>query len=401
MSFDIRTSLSVRVEASDPATDLLGAWTPGSGFFFEHARGGVVGVDAAAVVTVAPGPDQVGRGAALARELLERCDGETIIVGAFPFDGRTPAVLTVPRLTLRRLADGRIMRITVGGPCDVPAFERVEHARAEVRTSPVPEPEAYVEAVKLARERIAAGELDKVVLARMLVAHADHDFDRRALLARLRDTEPDAFVFAAGGFIGATPELLVRRLGEQLETTPLAGTAPRGTGSSADEAAARALLASSKDRAEHALVVDAVRAALTPVCSSLDVPAEPVTVCTSKVWHLATPVLGRLCAPAPDALALVARLHPTPAVCGTPTHAAMTAIAELERIDRTLYAGAVGWMDSRGDGEWAVALRCAEVRGRMAMLFAGAGIVADSDPDAELAETDAKFRAMLDALGYA
>jgi isochorismate synthase len=132
----------------------------------------------------------------------------------------------------------------------------------------------------------------------------------------------------------------------------------------------------------------------------MDIEPEPHTVATSKVWHLATNIAGRLREPI-DALSLAALLHPTPAVCGTPREAARTAIKELEQIERALYAGAVGWVDARGDGEWAVALRCAEMQGRIALLFAGAGIVADSDPEAELAETDAKFRSMLEALGYA
>jgi len=146
--------------------------------------------------------------------------------------------------------------------------------------------------------------------------------------------------------------------------------------------------------------VEAVRAALEPWCERIDVPSEPGLLHTSTLWHLATEVTGALRTPVPSALELAAQLHPTPAVAGTPRDAAMRAIADLEAIDRTLYAGTVGWMDARGDGEWAVALRCAEVQGSLALVFAGAGIVAASEPEAELAETDAKMRAMLDALGY-
>src|SRR5438874_1665154 len=152
-------------------------------------------------------------------------------------------------------------------------------------------------------------------------------------------------------------------------------------------------MASEKDRAEHRLVVDAVRAALEPVCVSLGIEPQPHTLSTSKVWHLATDVVGKT-RDRVDALSLVSLLHPTPAVCGTPREAARAAIKELEQIERVLYAGIVGWMDARGDGEWAVVLRCAEMQGRIALLFAGAGIVADSDPEAELAGAGAKFRKM-------
>ncbi|MGZ4242325.1 MAG: isochorismate synthase, partial [Actinomycetota bacterium] len=197
-----------------------------------------------------------------------------------------------------------------------------------------------------------------------------------------------------------SPELLVARTGDRVRARPLAGTAARGRDTASDDAAGRALLASAKDRGEHALVVDAVRAALEPVCARLDMDPAPGLLATSKVWHLATELRGTL-AERLDALSLAARLHPTPAVCGTPRDAARAAITELEQIERTLYAGLVGWTDATGDGEWAVVLRCAEMQGRIALLFAGAGVVADSDPEAELAETDAKFRSMLEALGYA
>jgi isochorismate synthase len=234
----------------------------------------------------------------------------------------------------------------------------------------------------------------------MLIAQSDHEFDRRALLARLRAAEPDAFTFAAGGFIGASPELLVARSGDRVRARPLAGTIARRSDAGEDQVAAKGLLESKKDRAEHALVVEAVRNALAPACTTLEIDPHPHTLATSKVWHLATNVSGRLRASV-DALALASLLHPTPAVCGTPREAARAVIRELEQIERALYAGLVGWVDAHGDGEWAVVLRCAEMQGRIALLFAGAGIVADSDPEAELAETDAKFRSMLEALGYA
>ncbi|MGH2726117.1 MAG: isochorismate synthase, partial [Actinomycetota bacterium] len=205
---------------------------------------------------------------------------------------------------------------------------------------------------------------------------------------------------AAGGLVGASPELLVARSGPQVRASAVAGTLPRA-GPAADARAAARLLGSAKEQAEHAVVVDAVRAALKGICDPLHVAAEPSVLWMRTVLHLATDVRGVLRRPDLGALDLAARLHPTPAVCGAPTDVALGLIRELEPIDRALYAGMVGWTDARGDGQWAVALRCAEVQGRIALLFAGAGIVAASDPEAELVETDAKLSSMLDALGCA
>lgn len=354
-------------------TDPLAQWQPGEGFYFEHRDRTIVATGAQRTITIPAGQDQVARAADAA--------AGSFVVGALPFAPTVPATLTVPAdLDVR---DGPAARH------DLPS-----HEKSPLRITSVPAPQDYVDAVEKARARIRAGELDKVVLARMLVAQATHTFDRRALLAHLRAVEPDAYVFAAHGFIGASPELLVSRLGSRVRAQPLAGTIARGPD------AEQILLTSVKDRTEHEFVVEAVRAALEPVSTSLRVEG-PSVVATSKVLHLATSVEGELRAPAPTSLELAARLHPTPAVCGTPTAVAQDVIGELEAIDRALYAGLVGWSSADGDGEWAVSLRCAEVAGRIALLFAGAGIVADSDPAAELAETDAKFRSMLEALGQA
>ena len=415
--------LEGRAELLDGAAgppDLLGFHDPDGGFFFEHGATGVVGVGAAATIVVPAGPNQVERAADRAEEALRafHADGGPgpVVVGALPFDGLTPATLVIPRTAVSRLADGRVWRLTVGPDADAdadtgrgagpagsvdPRRDAGARTAAPLEVTSVPEPRAFVHAVEEARRRIHAGRLEKVVLARMLVARADHAFDRLALLARLRASEPDGYVFAVHGFLGASPELLVARDGVTVTANALAGTAARRSDPSADAAVASALLASAKDRREHDLVVDAVRDALGAACDELDVDDAPSAVRTSAVWHLSTRVRGTLRAPAPSSLRLASLLHPTPAVCGTPRDAATAAIRELEAIDRTLYAGVVGWMDARGDGEWAVALRCAEVQGRIALLFAGAGIVADSDPAAELDETDAKFRSMLNALGYA
>lgn len=399
----VATELAARATRLDGNPDLLTFFTPDDGVFFEHPSRALVTAGAAYTISVPGGPDLVGRAARAASDALARVrwEGDTppVVVGALPFGEDTPATLVIPRLTLVRRG-GETWKVVVGRDIDVVPEVVATLPRGSLRVTSVPDPNAYVAAVAEARRRIREGTLEKVVLARILIAQSDHEFDRRALLARLRAAEPGAFTFAAGGFIGASPELLVAREGSTVRARPLAGTIARRTNDEEDREAARRLIASTKDRAEHALVVEAVRAALEPVCTSLDVDAAPHTLATSKVWHLATDVAGTMREPL-DALSLVALLHPTPAVCGTPRGAARNAIKELEQIERALYAGAVGWMDARGDGEWAVALRCAEMQGRIALLFAGAGIVADSDPEAELAETDAKFRSMLEALGYA
>jgi isochorismate synthase len=198
--------------------------------------------------------------------------------------------------------------------------------------------------------------------------------------------------------LGATPEVLVQRRGKIVMSTPLAGTAPRSADAAADRDAAERLRASAKDAVEHRIVVEAVADTLAPLCTALTVDQRPSLRGTATVWHLATGIRGLLRAPEPSALDLAAALHPTPAVCGTPRDVALRTIGEIESVARSLYAGFVGWMDGDGDGEWAVSLRCLEVRGETARLFAGAGIVEASDPAAELAETDLKFRTLLEAI---
>ena len=212
------------------------------------------------------------------------------------------------------------------------------------------------------------------------------------MLARLRAQQPGCFVYAASGVLGASPELLVARSGATVVSRPLAGTLALGD-HDPDE-----LRASPKDAREHRLVVEALVASLDPWCVRLHAAPEPEVDTFADVAHLATPIYGSLREPAPDAVTLVRALHPTPAVAGTPTAAALAAIARLEPQGRGRYAGPVGWVDAHGDGEWAIALRGASVDTAHALLHAGAGIVAGSDPDAEWLETEAKLQPMLTAL---
>ena len=257
-------------------------------------------------------------------------------------------------------------------------------------------------AVATAVERIKAGRLQKVVLARDLFASGSGLIDERLLLGRLADRYPDCYTFACGGLVGATPELLIKRQDLRISSLVLAGTAPRGDDPARDAALGTALLASAKDTEEHGYAAAGVRQSLAPLCDQLTVAPRPVLLRLANVQHLATTISGRLAVRAdgtsPSVLALADALHPTAAVCGTPAETAMELIRELEGMDRGRYAGPVGWVDSAGNGEWGIALRCAELDGTRARLFAGGGIVADSDPAAELAEAQAKFRPMQTAL---
>jgi menaquinone-specific isochorismate synthase len=263
----------------------------------------------------------------------------------------------------------------------------------------IPGRAVWTESVRRILATIDAGEVRKVVLARQLVVEGGGSFDRRVILDRLRRSHPSCFTYAAGDFVGASPELLIRRRGGEVASCPMAGTVRRGDTPEEDEALVAGLRRSVKETEEHRLLVEAVVSALAPVCAEPPTAGEPDVVRFPTVSHLATRVSGVLREPAPSALALAGLLHPTPAVGGLPRAEALAAIAALEGFDRGLYAGPVGWVDAHGDGEFAVALRGAQLDGPRARLVAGAGIVAGSDPDAEWAETEAKLRPMLAAVG--
>jgi menaquinone-specific isochorismate synthase len=254
--------------------------------------------------------------------------------------------------------------------------------------------------VATALDRIAAGEVEKVVLARDLVAESAEPVDLRRPLARLAATYPGCWTFAVDGLLGATPEMLVRLDLGLVTSRVLAGTIRRTGDDSHDLVNAASLARSSKDLEEHEYAVRSVADALAPHCTGMNVPETPFVLHLPNVMHLATDVTG-VVGDGWTSLRLAASLHPTAAVCGTPTEAARRVIADVEGLDRGRYAGPVGWMDARGDGEWGIALRCAEVDpadGRRLRLFAGCGIVAGSDPEAELAESAAKLVPMRDAL---
>jgi isochorismate synthase len=249
---------------------------------------------------------------------------------------------------------------------------------------------------------IEHGKFEKVALARSLQVRVEHPIDIGRVLGRLRGAYPTASIFAFAHddvcLLGATPERLVGVRSGIVRASGLAGTARRGTTAGEDALLGRQLLESSKDRHEHAVVVDMLRAAFAELCVDTHAPAEPRLVKLNNVQHLYTPVTGRLRAPF-TLLDLIDRLHPTPAVGGLPRAAALDHIRLREGLDRGWYAAPIGWLDARGEGDFAVALRCGVVQGKQALIFAGAGIVQDSDPDEEYAETWLKFQPMLGALG--
>ncbi len=321
-----------------------------------------------------------------------------IALGALPFDARGPAALMAPQI-VRRSAS-------------LPDWPTMPLPRVRIAAE-IPVRDVHRDRIRRALHELRAPNpsLHKVVLARALRLTADTPLDPRAVLRRLLLADPDAFGYlvdltpAGDGYrgaalVGASPELLVARDGDRVLCRPFAGSAPRSPDPGTDVATGTALARSAKNRREHQLVVDAMRAALEPLCSDLTIPAGPQLSRTAKLWHLSTSITGRLRKSCTTALDLVLALHPTPAVGGSPTRAACDLITALEG-DRGFYAGAVGWCDERGDGRWAVSIRGAQLAAdrRSALAHAGGGIVAESDPDDEVDETTMKFATILAALG--
>jgi isochorismate synthase len=416
-------SIETRAEPLGEAFDLLAAYRPHMGFLFDRNGFGVAGADGILTPgarTLADLADPFRR----VRPAIGRGgDVAPFAAGGIAFSssptGAASHGLMIAHRAVRRGHAGT-WRIDTAVPPDVAAdvaadvalarpFERLvpasPHAAfAAVQVREVPSASDYGEAVRRAVERIRAGALRKVVLARTIEVDAGRTLDPRRLAHRLRAVDPDAYTFAVptanGILVGASPELLISRFGRRVRSNPLAGSAPRSGDPAEDRAAADALLCSAKNREEHAIVVDAVAGVLEPLCEELRWDPAPVLRETPNVWHLSTSFDGLLRDPPLTVLELVAALHPTPAVAGSPTEEALATIAELESFDRGSYAGPVGWVDAGGDGEFAIALRCAELRGDRAILYAGAGIVAESHPASEIDETDRKFRAFLDALRW-
>ncbi len=356
-------------------------------------------------------------------DAVRRPGSGVVALGALPFLSALEGHLIVPRFTMGigRDPDGTTHRwATAVGPLDLPLpgtdelFDAViwqygdagPSADVTVTDQTTTLPGAgYRELVARAVATMNApgAELGKVVLARSVTAELSGDLPLSTVVRRLRAHEPHCTIFSFpvpnGTFFGASPELLIARHGRRISCHPLAGTIARGDTARADADAQGHLAGSAKDRAEHRFVVDAITDALRPLCSELTVPDEPSLVAFRSVAHLGTRIEGRLRAPIP-VLNLLALVHPTPAVGGTPRDVALTMIAEGEPAPRDYWAGPVGWVDAHGDGEWMVGIRSARLHpdGTAVTLHAGSGVVAASDPDAEAAETDVKLASVLESL---
>lgn len=324
-------------------------------------------------------------------------DAPAIVIGVIPFDPRRPAFLYRPARALRQENPGPGQ----GSDATCPLEVAEQH----------PDPDGYREIVGRAIASIGSTALDKVVLGRCVTVDSPREPCADEVFARLRRGNPDAYVFRVelggglggcfeepGVLLGASPELVLSCTGSLVETLPLAGTTPRDADPAADKAAAQTLLRSGKDLAEHSHVVRAVAEAFGRHTDEVELPEGPRLVATPVVWHLGTPVKGRL-KPGHSPLHLLYDLHPTPAVCGWPSTAARDFIARNEGFDRGMFTGLVGWVDARGDCEWALVLRAGLLQGHRATVFAGAGIVVGSDPRLELLETAAKMKTFVSALG--
>jgi menaquinone-specific isochorismate synthase len=397
------------VEVDDPG-ELLG-WLPaGHAFGFLRGGDGIVGWGEA----VRLGPDHLrsdlsatvadALSAMTVRDDVGVPGSGPVAIVSLAFDpADRESVVVVPKVLLGR-REGRcwLTLVMPPGAVQVPALRR----RPTVAADPVdahvaaevPPSADWAASVAAAVQRLAAGELDKVVLARAVDIEAAAPLDARAIAARLAERFPACFTYICDGLVGASPELLVRRIGRHAESLVLAGTIRRGATAEEDAALAHELIESAKDAHEHRLAVESVREVFAALASDVDVEPAPQLLRLANVSHLATHVTAWLPATAPSALALVEALHPTAAVGGTPRADALRVIRELEAAPRGRYAAPVGWVDANGDGEFAIALRCAQLSGRSARLWAGNGIVAESDPEAEVAETDAKLDAVMAAL---
>jgi menaquinone-specific isochorismate synthase len=395
----------------DHTEALLDRVPPDAPVCWLRAGAGLVGWGAAATIRTA-GPTRFADADKWWAETTSRADvrdevGEPgtglVCFGSFAFaDEPGDSVLVVPSVILGRRGD-RAWVTTIGrGPGAVPTVVEAEPLRPPSNVAFADgalNGEQWMSVVADAVARISVGDLEKVVLARDLLATADEPLDVRWPLQRLAADYPTCWTFHVDGLLGATPEMLVRRERGLVTSRVLAGTIRRTGDDDHDLTLAAHLAHSSKDLEEHEYAVRSVADALDPHCSSMNVPEAPFVLHLPNVMHLATDVAGVVHdAETVSSLRLAEALHPSAAVGGTPTPIATALIAELEGMDRGRYAAPVGWMDASGDGEWGLALRSATVSGRTARLFAGCGIVAESDPESELAEAQAKFVPVRDSL---
>ncbi len=402
--------------------DLL-AFAGCDGWLFADEHGGIAGRGEALRISLPRGLSDLADVEAAAGTLrsivtvdeLGRPGCGPLALGALAFDPAEPGYLVVPAVVVG--CDGDVSWVTTVGPvasaCSPHGGSAPVKPRADVLDFPPrpagSSPERFTLTPTLshadwqgiiagALDEIACGTFDKVVLARRIDIEADRDFVVTEVLERLAALYPSCTLFKMEDFIGASPELLVRRHGAEVDSHPLAGTVARSGDGRDDERLVASMMGSPKTRREHRVVVDAIADVLRPLCEALDVPDTPSVMSMRNVSHLASHIRGRLVPGAPSALGLVARIHPTPAVGGYPTEAALRYLQKVEGFDRGRYAGPVGWFDSRGDGCFALGIRSALIQGRHASIFAGNGIVAGSEPAGELTETQLKLQALLSAL---
>ena len=385
-------------EITDKQLDLTG-FAGDDGFLFTKNEFGVATQGVA--MKVKP-PDVLSTLQAIDHQNLTKISGSgPIAIGCIPFDTKQPHEFLIPRVVVGRTAVNEEWITVIDGA--EPNFEtepKKNFKQTSYFVTPGVSIEHYLEAVRLTRDAVRNGEFAKAVIARDIEITCDSDIDIRTILFRLRDTYRSSYRFLFDGFLGASPELLVSVDGAEVKSYPLAGTARRTGDKQLDTQLAEQLIASTKNQLEHRIVIDMVHDTLLPWCSYLDWQPEPSIVEIGNVQHLGTEISGRLSEPRPSVLELAYALTPTPALGGQPREEALSHIQKVEGLDRGRYGGAVGYVSANGDGCFAVSIRCAEIAGSRlhARLFAGGGIVGDSEPLSELAETDAKFQAMLEAI---
>ncbi len=418
MSSPSKLQLVARSRTFDSEIDLLAIYSRDD---FIWLKDGVGFIAIGSVMEIAPGEvEETLAGIKIDDQVTQPGSG-AIAVGALPFSAIEPALLTIPQLVIGRSAGGGYWITEIRG-CDEAMTATIPSGLTSKGESIITDSgttssgttgsgttdathsgltrnggtsrSEWSEGVSAVLSAIDQGRVEKVVLARDLVVRAENPIDLRQVVSRLAEQQRESFIYAHRGLVGASPELLLRRRGALATSTPMAGTAD-GT----DEAAIASLINSPKDAREHEVVVEAVVGALAPYTLSTARVRGPEILALPGVVHLATAIEVDLSPDAPGALDLARILHPTPAVGGWPVNESRELIAENEKIARGRYAGPVGWVDQNGDGEFAIALRSAEIEGDTARCFAGAGIVAGSDADAEWGETERKLAPILAALG--
>jgi isochorismate synthase len=369
----------------------------GDGYLFVRDGVGIAGRGVAARVPLHDVPATL----AAIDHVDEVGDVHPIAIGVVPFEPGSPCDLVIPAVVVGKSTDGRRWITSIDDADeDLVGGTRPAPRAQPFTVGPLTSVDRYLAAVIAARNAVRDGRLTKAVIAREVTVDSPEPIDVHAVLLRLKAMFGRSHRYSVEGFIGASPELLVDVHGNEVRSHPLAGTTPRTGDPDTDHRAAVELLASEKNQIEHRVVIDMIHDTLLPWCSYLDWEPEPSIVTVANVQHLGTAMEGHLSDPRPNVLELVAALSPTPALGGFPRADALALIAEVEGFTRGRYGGAVGWVDAAGDGTWAVAIRCAELSAdrHSARLVAGGGIVADSEPLAELAETQAKLQAMLSAI---